>query len=93
MAKKSPKAKRPAKKDVTSSAKPAANFRYGNVSAAVFTNKVKKGSDTFDVYSVSVRRSYRTPEGQWVATQTLRKSDLLPASYALQKCYEFVNAE
>ncbi len=41
MAKKSPKAKRPAKKDVTSSAKPAVNFRYGSVSAAVFTNKAQ----------------------------------------------------
>ena len=75
----------------TSPAKPIASYRYGSVSAAVFTDEVRKNGKTFDAYSVNVRRSYRNSNGEWVQTHTLRKADLLPASYALQKCYEFVS--
>ena len=92
MANPSPKAERPASnQDATSSAKPVATFRYGSVSAAVFTNPVSKGGKTFDVHAVSVRRSFRNAQGGWEATHSLRRVDLLPAALALQKCYEFIN--
>ncbi len=75
----------------TSSAKPVASFRYGNVSAAIFTNEVKsKEGNTFDVHNVSVRRSYRDGKGDWAQTHTLRATDLLPAALALQECYRFL---
>lgn len=71
---------------------PVATYRYGNISAAVFTKQVKNEvGETFDVHNVTVRRSYRTSDGEWVHTHTLRKSDLLPASVALGKCYDFIS--
>ena len=94
MANTSPQAQRPATKDATSPATPVATFRYGNVSAAVFTNEVKtKDEKTADVFSASLRRSYRNGNGQWAHTHTLRGADLLPAAVALQKCYEFIQDE
>ena len=81
----------PEAKDETPSAKPVASFRYGHVSAAVFANQVKnKSGGTADAYSVSVRRSYRTEQGEWANSHSLRPADLLPAALALQKCYEFI---
>jgi len=93
MANTSPKAQRPAEnEDATSPAKPVATFRYGGVSAAIFTDKVKtKNGKSLDVYNVSLRRSYRKADGQWSPSRSLRSADLLPASLALQKCYEFLN--
>ena len=92
MATPSPKGIRPpSERDETSPAKPVATFRYGSVSAAVFTNTVSKGGKTFDVHAVSVRRSYRNAQGEWEQTHSLRAADLLPTALALQKCYEFIN--
>ena len=92
MANTSPKAERPASnQDATTSAKPVATFRYGSVSAAVFTNSVNKAGKTFDLHAVSARRSFRNAQGGWEATHSLRPVDLLPAALALQKCYEFIN--
>ena len=76
----------------TSPAKPVASFRYGTVSAAVFTNTVKKDGETFDVQSVSVRRSYRSDD-EWKTTHSLRKADLLPAAFALVKCFEHLTTD
>lgn len=92
MANTSPKAQRPAdNEDVTSSAKPAATFRFGDVSAAVFTKQVQtEGGKTFNAVNVSLRRSYRDSDGEWRHTHSLRAADLLPAAYALTKCYDMV---
>ena len=87
----SQKVQRPASQDVTSPAKPVASFRYGSVFVALFTNQVKaKDGRRRDVQSVSVRRSYRNADGGWENTHSLRPADLLPAAYALTKCYELV---
>ena len=91
MANPSPTASRPASQDATSPAKPTATFRFGPVSAAVFTNDVKLPSGkTITVANVTLRRSYRNTEGVWEHTHTLRVSDLLPAALALTKCYESI---
>jgi hypothetical protein len=92
MANTSPKAERPAStKDAANGAAPVGSFRFGSVSAAVFTNRVTtQGGKTLDVFNVSLRRSYRNAGGEWEHTHTLRTADLLPAAYALLKCYDFI---
>ena len=92
MANTKPQAPRPAQQGATSSATPIARFGFESVSAAVFMEFVKtKGGRTVDVYNVSLRRSYQDAEGEWANTHTLRRADLLPATLALMKCYEFIN--
>lgn len=83
-------ANRPADtKGETSSAKPIASFRYGNVSAAIFCNQRKAGADReFDAYSISLRRVYRGAEGEQAYSTSLHPKDLLFGSYALLKCFE-----
>jgi hypothetical protein len=91
MANPSPTAQRPANQDATSSAKPTASFRFGLISAAIFTNQVKLASGkTANVANVTLRRSYRDDQGAWQHTHSLRASDLLPAALALTKCYESI---
>jgi len=89
-------AQRPAaNEDVTSSAKssakPAARFGNETVSAAVFREErtTKKG-ETFDAFNVSLRRSYRKPDGSFGTTHTLQSANLTAAIEALQKCQEFI---
>jgi hypothetical protein len=93
-----PKAPRPADtQDATSPAlpksqQPLAVFRFASVSAAVFSNSVKtKNGQTVDLPTVSLRRAYRDEKGTWQHTHSLRPTDLLPASFALLKCFEFVD--
>lgn len=50
-------------------------FQFGSVRATVFTDG-----------NVSLRRSYRTPAGEWKSTSTLRPGDLAHAVEALQQC-------
>jgi hypothetical protein len=93
MANTSPNAQRPASNGATSSAKPVAVFRFENVSAAIFAESAKtKDGQTTEKYNVSVRRSYRTKDGEWEHTHTLRRGDLLPAMLGMLKCYEYISA-
>jgi len=83
----------PAPKDEAASApatKPVAIFKFGSVSAAVFADEVKTAKGTATVHNVSLRRSYQDAQKAWHSTHTLRPRDLLPASFALLKCYEFI---
>jgi hypothetical protein len=67
-----------------------ASFRFGRVSAAIFADPVKLPSGkTVTRMKVSLRKSYRTEKG-WEHTHTLGLEDLLPASYALLKCIDFI---
>ena len=90
MANTTPTAQRPAEMDATSSAAPVAAFRFESISAAVFTDSVNlKDGKSADVFHVSLRRAYRTADGKWQHTNVLRPADLLAASLALLKSYEF----
>ena len=71
--------------------KPAAVFRFGSVSAAVYCKQMEtKTGDKFEVHNVSLRRSYIGSDRKWASTHSLRGRDLLHAAYALSKCYDFV---
>ena len=92
MANTSQKPPRPAQDDAKSSAKPAAKFRFGDVSAAVFAEPVNLPSGkTITLFNVSLRRSYRDREtGNWKQTNVLSHADLLPAAEVLRACYHAI---
>lgn len=91
MANPSPKATHPASQDATT---PAAVVRCGTLSGAVFKRLVKpKDGPEFASFQVSLRRSYQDAEGKWQHTQTLREEDLLPAAFALTRCFERIMIE
>jgi len=70
------KASRPASTDAAKEGSPVREtFQVGSVRVTVFTDG-----------NVSLRRSYRTPEGEWKSTSTLRPGDLAHAVEALSKC-------
>ena len=74
----------------TSSAKPVVTIRYGLLSVAAFANEAKsKDGETFETYSVSIRRSYKKGE-KWEHTHSLRRSDLLRAAEALTQCFRYL---
>lgn len=93
MAQSTPKAQRPAPtKDATPPAKPKHVFRFGHVSVAVFARQRTAADREFVVWNVSIRKSFRTAEGQWRQTQTLSADDLLPAAMALQQAYAAIHS-
>lgn len=67
---------------------PVATFRYGDISAAIFSDAA--GKDASPV--ISIRRSYRDNSGAWQHTNTLTQRDILPVALCLTKCYEFLAA-
>ena len=72
---------------------PDAVFRHGSVSAAVYRKQqTTKDGKSFETFNVSLRRSYRNAKGSWEQTHNLRGEDLLHASFALTKCYDFVSS-
>ena len=69
-------ASRPASTDVTQEGSPVREtFQVGSVRATVFSDG-----------NVSIRRSYRTPTGEWKSTSTLRPVDLPHALDVLRQC-------
>jgi hypothetical protein len=91
MANTTPTGQRPASEQDATPSAPVAVFRFGSVSAAVFTDEVKTRSGKVSTVSrVSVRRSYKNAEGAWEHTHTLQPGDLLSAAYALTKAYDFI---
>lgn len=76
------------KSTTTGPAEPTIAFRFGRVSAAVFSETTKTGT----AMHVSLRRSYRDADGAWQHTNVLQPADLLPAALALTRCYEHIAA-
>lgn len=75
----------------TATEKPVAIFRFGDVSAAIFSDEVKtKDGRTFRVENVSLRRSFKDEKGEWHQTTGLRQDDLLLGAFALTKCFDFI---
>jgi hypothetical protein len=65
-----------------SDAKPAAAFRFGKMSAAVFPQPGNASP------IISLRRSYKTAEGTWDHMHGMYAEDLPTAILALEKCFE-----
>ena len=76
----------------TSPVKPVATFRYGQVNVSVFISDRKtKSGQTFESHNIVLDRSYFSPnENRFKRTNTLQPSDVMAATIALQKAFEFV---
>ena len=80
-------------KETTESEKktrPVHQVRYGNVSAAVWSNETKSGR----MLTVTVSRSYKTKsdDGETVYgdSSSFSRDDLLPLAKALNECHTFI---
>lgn len=71
---------------------PVKTFRNGGCQASVFVNERRDGDRTFQVYSVSFQRRYRSKDGQWESTNTYGVNDLPRAMRVLEKAYDYVTA-
>ncbi len=73
-------------------AQPEITFRHGSCSASVFENEYNRGSDSFNVRSVSFQRSFRDKQGEWQRSSTLRVNDIPKAILVLNKAYEYLTS-
>lgn len=73
-------------------AQPEIVFRHGACNAAVFTNEVSRGDESFTVKNVSFQRRYQKPDGSWETSNTLRINDIPKAVLVLQKAYEYLTS-
>ena len=72
--------------------KPVFKCKYGAISAAVFANPISDGDNKPSVsHAVQLQRTYKKADGKWAVSATLREQDLLNASFALQKCFNFIH--
>ena len=95
MANTSPTATHPANQDATSPAKqadkPLATFRSGRVSAAVYGKKrTLPNGKSVTFMDVSIRKAFKTAEGEWDHTHTLGAGDLLDAAFVLTRCAAYI---
>ncbi len=73
-------------------ADPEIVFRHGPCSVSVFSNKVEKGDQTFNVRSVSFQKTYMDKDGHWQTTTNLKVNDIPKAVLVLNKAFEFLTA-
>lgn len=66
--------------------KPIETLRDGNVKAAIWENKSKKGK----FHSVTFSRSYRDSEGNYADTNSYSGADLLKLSRVAEQSYEAI---
>ena len=72
--------------------KPAFKCKFGATSAAVFANQISDGNNKPSIsYAVQLQRTYKKADDKWAVSATLREQDLLGASLALQRCFEFIH--
>ena len=79
-----PKAEPEKPREANQPMRPIGQTRLGNINVAIWENEGKNGSWN----TLTVSRSYRAPDGQMRSTQSLRVSDLLVASRALEKTFD-----
>lgn len=73
-------------------AQPEIVFRHGACSASVFAKEISKDNDTFTVKDVNFQRRFRTRDGEWQSTSSLRVNDIPKAVLVLNKAYEYVTS-
>ena len=68
--------------------KPVLRARSNRVGVSIFENQIERGDgNSFTAYDVKVTRSYKTADGGWEHTPTLRGDDLLDLAFAAQQAH------
>ena len=76
--------------------RPVRNFgpyptdRNTSVEAAVWQNEIDVEGGTITTYNVTVKRSYRTEDGEWKPNQNYRPHDLPVLIHALSQSYAWI---
>lgn len=69
---------------------PAAKFRAGTVTAAVWENDIEINGKQFRALRASIERRFKTKEGQWKSSSTFSRNDIPLAVHCLQKAFDFM---
>jgi len=70
-------------------AKPAAKFRAGQISSALWENEIRtKNGHKATVLKASVQRRYKDRDGQWKSSGSFSRNEIPLAIYCLQKAFE-----
>ena len=67
--------------------KPIKKFGAGAISASVWKNELKDGTE---INAVTIERRYQNKDGDWQSTNNLRVNDLPRVALLAQKAYEFL---
>ena len=68
--------------------KPAAKFKAGMVSAAIWENQIEVKGKTVTMLKATVQRRYKDKDGNWKSSQSFSRNEIPLAVYCLQKCFE-----
>jgi len=70
-------------------AKPAAKFRAGQISSALWENEITtKNGHKATMLKASVQRRYKDRDGQWKSSGSFSRNEIPLAIYCLQKAFE-----
>jgi hypothetical protein len=67
---------------------PVAKFRAGQVSAAIWKNKITVNGRKVTMLKASVERRYKDKDGQWKSSTSFSRNEIPLAVYCLQKSFE-----
>jgi hypothetical protein len=68
---------------------PAAKFRAGQVSAALWQNDIQVRGQTVKVLKATVQRRYKDKDsGEWKSSMSFSRNEIPLAIYCLQKAFE-----
>ena len=68
--------------------KPVAKFRAGQVTCAIWENRVNVGNQPQTILKASVSRRYRDKSGIWKTSQSFSRNEIPLAIHVLQKAFE-----
>ena len=69
--------------------KPVAKFKAGQVSAALWENRITAGNgNEVAVLKASVQRRYKDKSGNWQSSGSFSRNEIPLAIYCLQKSFE-----
>ena len=73
--------------------KPAAKFKAGMVSAAIWENQIEVKGKTVTMLKATVQRRYKDKDGDWKSSQSFSRNEIPLAIYCLQQAFETMLGE
>jgi hypothetical protein len=70
--------------------RPAAKFRAGQVSAAIWENEITANGRKVTMLKATVERRFKDKDGQWKSSNGFSRNEIPLAIYCLQKSFEHI---
>ncbi len=84
-------AKAPSVDEIMGQKHPTKKFKAGAITATIWKNKgTSPTGEATEYFTISFERTFRSKEGEWKKTNSLRQSDLPKAVLVLNKAYEYL---